>query len=136
MIQSPAGFWIRLGALLLDGLIIGVPAGIIALIVGFNRGQQDTFIDLIELAYAIFIPLSWSGYTIGKRICGIRVAKIDGRELRFGTMVLRQLVGSLIHIFTLGIAVIVSAFMVGMREDKRAIHDFISGTYVTRRGPN
>lgn len=135
MVESPAGFWIRLGALLLDGLIIGIPALIIALLLGFTKGQQDTFVNLIELAYTIFIPLSWSGYTIGKKICGIRIVKVNGRELTFGTMLLRQLVGSLIDSFTLGIAVIVSAFMVGLRKDKRAIHDLIAGTYVTHRKP-
>ena len=30
----------------------------------------------------------------------------------------------------LGIGVIVSAFMVGLREDRRAIHDFVAGTEV------
>ena len=32
---------------------------------------------------------------------------------------------------TFGIAAIVSGFMVGIRQDKRAIHDLIAGTYVT-----
>ncbi len=34
-----------------------------------------------------------------------------------------------------GIAAIVSAFMVGLREDKRSIHDFVAGTYVTYAEP-
>ena len=46
-------------------------------------------------------------------------------------MILRVLVGALIYGVTFGIGVIVSAFMVGMREDKRSIHDFVAGTYVT-----
>ncbi len=51
-------------------------------------------------------------------------------------MILRVLLGGLIYGVTFGIGVIVSAFMVGMREDKRSIHDFVAGTYVTYRSPD
>ena len=57
------------------------------------------------------------------------------RNLAYGTMLLRVLVGGSCIRLTLGIALIVSAFMVGIREDKRAIHDFIAGTYVTYDPP-
>lgn len=46
-------------------------------------------------------------------------------------MLLRMIVAAIIYGVTLGIAAIVSAFMVGIREDKRSIHDLIAGTYVT-----
>lgn len=45
-------------------------------------------------------------------------------------MLMRVLVAGLVYVLTLGIGIIVSAFMVGMREDRRAIHDFIAGTEV------
>jgi uncharacterized RDD family membrane protein YckC len=44
-------------------------------------------------------------------------------------------VAAIVYGITLGIAVIVSAFMIGLRKDKRAIHDFIAGTYVTYEKP-
>lgn len=50
-------------------------------------------------------------------------------------MVKRDLIAGLLYGLTLGIGVIVSAFMVGLREDKRALHDFIGGTYVTHNPP-
>ncbi|MDQ0656030.1 putative RDD family membrane protein YckC [Paenibacillus sp. W2I17] len=34
------------------------------------------------------------------------------------------------YVLTLVIGIIVSALMVGMREDRRAIHDFVAGTEV------
>jgi uncharacterized RDD family membrane protein YckC len=45
-------------------------------------------------------------------------------------MLLRTLVSGIFYALTIGIGAIVSAFMVGIREDKRAIHDFIAGTEV------
>lgn len=60
---------------------------------------------------------------------------MNGEKVGIGTMLMRFLVGSLIYIVTLGVALIVSAFMVGLHKDERAIHDFIAGTYVTYERP-
>ncbi|HEU5140255.1 MAG TPA: RDD family protein [Bacillales bacterium] len=135
MVQSPAGFWIRLGALILDGIIVGIPMIIIGTIAGWGDHNQTLVSDAISLLYSIILPIIWSGYTIGKRICGIRIVKMDGSNPSVGTMLLRVIVAGIVDGITLGIAVIVSAFMVGLRKDKRAIHDFIAGTYVTHEKP-
>ncbi|WP_093271070.1 RDD family protein [Psychrobacillus sp. OK032] len=131
---NPAGFWARLGASLLDSLIIGIPLAIISyLIVG---DWEDTPITSFgNMLYSLIVPVLWYGYTVGKKMLGIRIVKVDGSKLGYGAMILRVIVSGLVYIFTLGIALIVSAFMVGIREDKRAIHDFIAGTYVTYDPP-
>ncbi|ESU33866.1 hypothetical protein G3A_04290 [Bacillus sp. 17376] len=67
---------------------------------------------------------------------GVRIAKVNGEKLGSGTMLMRTIVAGLVYVLTLGLGAIVSAFMVGIREDKRAIHDFIAGTYVTYEKPN
>ncbi|MGX1981852.1 putative RDD family membrane protein YckC [Thermolongibacillus altinsuensis] len=134
MVSNPAGFWRRLAANLLDGLIVGVPLAIISyFITGSMEGDPIT--SIINLAYFLLIPIYWSGYTIGKRIMGVRIVKVNGEKLGFGAMFLRTIVASLVYVVTLGIALIVSAIMVGVRRDKRAIHDFIAGTYVTTERP-
>jgi uncharacterized RDD family membrane protein YckC len=131
----PAGFWVRLGAAILDVLIIGVPLAIISYLVTGNA-EDNAFTSSVNLLYSVLVPVVWSGYTVGKKIVGVRIAKVNGEKLGFGTMLLRTLVGGLVYALTLGLAAIVSAFMVGIREDKRAIHDFIAGTYVTYEKPN
>lgn len=83
----------------------------------------------------LIVPILWFGYTVGKRIMGIRIVRVDGKKLGIGTMLLRYLVAALVYAITFGIGFIVSAFMVGMRKDHRAIHDFIAGTYVTSNKP-
>ncbi|MGG0937920.1 RDD family protein [Brevibacillus centrosporus] len=131
-LQSHAvGFWRRFGASLLDGLIIGVPLALLSyLITGETKG--NLFTNLVSILYSLLLPVFWYGYTVGKRIVGIRIVKMDGSPVGIGTMLLRIVVGCwLIYTVTLGIGAIISAIMVGVREDKRAIHDLIAGTYVT-----
>ncbi|MBB6670538.1 RDD family protein [Cohnella nanjingensis] len=123
-----AGFWIRLGASLLDALIIGLPIYLLSMLL--LGGNADRLSDALSFLYGLLVPIFWNGYTVGKRICSIRIQKLDGSPPTIGTMLLRTVVSGLIYGFTFGIAVIVSAFMVGLREDKRAIHDFIAGTEV------
>lgn len=130
-IYRPAGFWIRLGALVLDYLITSVPLAIIFMLATGKDPNDSTMISIILTLYSLLLPVYWNGYVIGKKICGIRIVKKDGTQVGFLTMILRVLVGALIYGVTFGIGVIVSAFMVGMREDKRSIHDFVAGTYVT-----
>lgn len=133
-ILNPAGFWARFGASLLDSLIIGVPLSVISYLV-VGSWDETPITSLGNVLYTLIVPVLWYGYTVGKKVLGIRIAKVDGSKLGFGTMLLRVVVGGLIYAFTFGIALIVSAFMVGIREDKRAIHDFIAGTYVTYDPP-
>ncbi|MCM3121782.1 RDD family protein [Mesobacillus sp. AQ2] len=131
----PAGFWVRLGAAILDGLIIGVPLSIISYLITGNA-EDNIFTSTMNLIYTVLVPVIWSGYTVGKKIVGVRIAKVNGEKLGFGTMLMRTVVAGLVYLLTLGIGVIVSAFMVGLRQDKRAIHDFIAGTYVTYEKPD
>lgn len=133
-ISRPAGFWIRVLASILDSIVVAIPLAFVSYLITGNW-QGDIFTSLISVLYPLLLPVIWFGYTIGKRIVGIRIVKINGEKAGFGTMLMRVIVASLIYIVTLGIAAIVSAFMVGLRKDKRAIHDFIAGTYVTYEKP-
>ncbi|GLX70077.1 RDD family protein [Paenibacillus glycanilyticus] len=126
------GFWRRFGANLLDAIIIGVPLAIISFVI-FGNGD-NAFTNVVSFLYSLLIPVFWGGYTIGKKICGIQIRRLDGTPPGIGTMLLRNVVGGLIYGITFGVAVIVSAFMVGLRQDKRAIHDFIAGTVVVHDG--
>ncbi|WML48100.1 RDD family protein [Neobacillus sp. PS3-34] len=134
--ERNAGFWVRLGASVLDGLLVSLPLGLVcALILGDAAGTRNWLADFLQFLYSLIIPVIWSGYVVGKRILGIRIVKLDGSNVSFGTMFLRIVVGALVYTVTLGIGLIASALMVGTREDKRAIHDLIAGTYVTHSRP-
>ncbi|MFC6333155.1 RDD family protein [Paenibacillus septentrionalis] len=125
-----AGFWIRLGALLLDGLIIGVPLAIISLVIS-GDADRNYVTDVLSALYSLLVPVFWNGYTVGKRICGVKIRKVDDfLPPTLWTMIKRNIIAGLVYGLTCGIAAIVSAFMVGLREDKRSLHDLIAGTEV------
>ncbi|WP_235776305.1 RDD family protein [Robertmurraya massiliosenegalensis] len=93
----------------------------------------------IELAVANYIYMLFNyntftvgGYIIGKRLFRIKVKRMDEEKLTLRNTLLREVVGKLLVVYlTVGISIIVSILMVILREDKRAIHDFIAGTYVS-----
>ncbi|MFD1739276.1 RDD family protein [Bacillus salitolerans] len=136
-VHNPAGFWIRFVASILDGIIVCTPFYTIEYMVGGFEDKQIliSFLYLLSLLYAIILPVIWHGYNVGKRIAGIRIAKVNGKKLGIGSMLMRTIVAYLTYLLTLGIGFIISAIMVGVRKDKRAIHDFLAGTYVTYDKP-
>ncbi|MGF7048640.1 putative RDD family membrane protein YckC [Paenibacillus sp. DS2015] len=131
--EQNAGFWIRLGSMLLDGVIVGIATAVFLGITLGDGDAKENVTKLISFLYSLTLPIFWNGCTIGKRICGIRIRKIvDLSPPSIGTMLLRNVVAGIVYGLTFGIGVIVSVFMVALREDKRALHDFIAGTEVVR----
>jgi len=86
--SRPAGFWIRVGASYIDGLIF-IPVGILSI---WNMySLKSTFalilISLPELIYKPFME-SFFGATLGKMACGIKVIDDNGKKLSlFGAYV-------------------------------------------------
>ncbi|AZS16540.1 RDD family protein [Paenibacillus lutimineralis] len=125
-----AGFWVRFGALLIDSILIGILVAMVSFLI--TGGSDDENVkSILRFLYSLLLPIFWGGYTVGKRLCGIKIRKVDDQTPPgLGTMLLRNVLAGLIYALTLGIGLIISAFMVGTREDRRAIHDFIAGTEV------
>ncbi|GGM19018.1 hypothetical protein GCM10011351_01000 [Paraliobacillus quinghaiensis] len=67
---------------------------------------------ILSLFYAIILPVLWDGYTIGKRLIGIRISHVSDGKLT-----------------------IISIYLVHTRDDKRSIHDLLASTYVTSNLP-
>jgi uncharacterized RDD family membrane protein YckC len=133
---KPAGFWIRLLGNLLDGVIISIPLALIGFLITGDFDNDDPVTSIIGFIYAVAVPILWYGYTVGKRIVGVRIVKVNGKKLGIGAMLLRVLVAGIVYGLTLGIALIVSVFMVVFRKDKRSLHDMMAGTYVTYAKPD
>lgn len=137
MRRDLAGFWLRFGGIVLDRLIIlfplGIFFGIIQMVINSEGSAISSISSIIYFFYILLIPIYWNGYTVGKRIVNIRIVKHDTLETpTIGNMLMRELVGWIVYVASFGIAFIVSCFMVALREDKRAIHDFIAGTVVVK----
>ncbi|MBO0684391.1 MAG: RDD family protein [Candidatus Dormibacteraeota bacterium] len=138
MAGALAGFWRRLLAVIIDGIILGVVVqiinGIIAAASGgmINDGAGYTRGTLFELVLGIlYFGYMWSQYgkTLGYMALGIRLVREDGAPVSFvlgaGRWVMIWLSFQLCVI-----PAIVSAFMIGFGQQKKAIHDYIVGTLV------
>ncbi|MFC3419963.1 RDD family protein [Salinicoccus hispanicus] len=135
--SNVAGFWVRLGARLLDALLIGMVIGTFVFLFQMDTGSRvtQTIESVASILYFVLLPVFVYGYTVAKRLLNIRIVKKDGGNVGFGAMVVREVIGGFIYVMTFGIALVVSAFMVGLRKDKRSLHDFLAGTYVTHDRP-
>jgi uncharacterized RDD family membrane protein YckC len=133
--HKAAGFWIRLGSIIIDGLLL-IPLYIICMFLGVSDIATEIFVNSINFLYYLIIPVIWSGFTVGKRVVGIKIVRTDGKKVGIGTTLKRYILASLVYIVTLGIAFIISAFMIGLRKDKRSIHDLIAGTQVIYTSKN
>lgn len=117
-----AGFGIRLGAMLIDGVILSVVSW-------FLGGLADDWLVgvLIQVLYFGVIQGATGGQTAGKAMVGIRVVLDDGSPLTVGWGLLRSL-SEYISAFILCIGYL----MVLWTERKQALHDMIVGTVVIR----
>lgn len=92
--SNVGGFWIRLSGLLLDGIILGGFIFLVISISGLDTASRAVQAGegIITLLYFVLIPVLWYGYTVGKRIAGIRIVKTDGSRVTVGTMLMRYVV--------------------------------------------
>lgn len=128
------GFWPRVAAYLVDAFLLGVP---LSLLVSYViQGQSGEEVNgVIQFLYYFLLPILWYGYTVGKKVLGIRIVRLNGEPPGFLTMLLRIVVSFFVYVLTMGIGFIISMIMVAARADHRALHDLIAGTYVTKALP-
>ncbi|MBN8209634.1 RDD family protein [Bacillus sp. NTK071] len=128
------GFWPRVAACLVDAVLLGVPLSLLnSYVIQGQSGEEVS--GLIQFVYYFLLPILWYGYTVGKRVLGIRIVRMNGQPPGFLTMVLRIVVGTIVYVLTIGIGFLISIIMVATRADHRALHDLIAGTYVTKASP-
>lgn len=132
-----AGFWLRVGAYLIDIIIIACINGILLSPLLFINNGFPIDISLWTLNGLIAIVIYYVYFsimtklfqqTIGKMIVGIKViGEIDG-ELSWMDIFYREIVGRLIHnvFFILKLLYLAVAFS----DEKQGIHDMIGNTRV------
>ncbi|PSL45835.1 RDD family protein [Salsuginibacillus halophilus] len=126
----------RLASVILDGFVLGAGVFLFLQLSGMDPAARMTqvFESLMAIVYLTLLPAVWTGYTVGKRALRLKIMKQDHHDVGLGTMLLREVIGkAMIGTVTLGIAAVVSAFMVVFRKDRRAIHDLVAGTHVVER---
>jgi uncharacterized RDD family membrane protein YckC len=113
-----AGFWVRMGALFLD-----------ILLVGFAMSLIRPFGDFHIVILAVYGAVMWKlrGTTVGGIVFDLHVVRIDGRPVDWETAIVRAL-GCFLSLFVVFLGFIWIAF----DPNNQAWHDKIAGTVVVR----
>lgn len=133
-----AGFWLRVVAVLIDGVVMMVITAVIAFGAGFALGmagyaENEELLSAVgggiglitQWAYYVFMESSNKMATVGKSALGLIVTDMEGRKIGFGKANGRFF-GKFLSGFTLGIGLL----MAGFTAKKQTLHDMITGTLV------
>jgi uncharacterized RDD family membrane protein YckC len=152
-----AGWWSRVGAQLIDGLVIGVFATVLLVVLGaigatgFIADETAGVITVMlalfvgglcalvaALVYAPLMMAKTNGRTLGRMATGIRVVRANGKPIDFGWAMLREVVvkwllfnvvaGSV----TFGLAWLVDVLWPLWDEENRALHDMVVDSRVIK----
>ncbi|MET4677892.1 MULTISPECIES: RDD family protein [unclassified Luteibacter] len=147
-----AGFWLRLGAWVIDYIVLMVPFTFISLMMGMGDVITSTFarmehdqaaavaayaeamrpisyvVLLVGFAYYVLFESSKWQATPGKMACGIRVTDTAGQRLTLGRAAARNAV-RLLNAVTL-LVPMVFYVTAAFTQRKQGVHDLLASTYV------
>jgi uncharacterized RDD family membrane protein YckC len=148
------GFWIRFGARFIDGLIFTIPMLIFfaMFIPNLTRAQRQgghpagppnlfavsgfiTFFLIMLVAGGFYeiLMLKYRSATLGKMACGLKVIRPDGSSLSWGVCFGRFFMWNLVTSgipYLNSVLMLVSSIMLGVDDEKRALHDRVCDTRV------
>jgi uncharacterized RDD family membrane protein YckC len=143
-----SGWWRRVGAALIDGLILGVTGAILGAVFAAVGGASEDATTLLSLGLGLLLGIAYygtlmsrqganNGQTLGKQATGIRVVRKDGVAVTFGFALLREILVKTIlfgyaAIVTLYLATILNYLWPLWDQENRALHDRMVGTHVKR----
>ncbi len=113
-----ADFWVRMGALAIDAVLVAVITRLIP-------GTGDIW--LVSLAAYGAIMWKLKGTTVGGIICNLRIVRVDGREVDWPTAIVRAL-GCFLSLIAVGLGFI----WIAIDPERQGWHDKIAGTLVVR----
>jgi len=149
-VSPPAGFWARLAAFIIDHILIAILFLCVWTPIAGPRHWQmpdlpQTFTDVswhqyrdqldlwMNKAIPIFYPIfllydvllnGRFGATFGKMAIRAKITKLDGTPIGYNRALLRWLAARLSDFFFFGY------ILIGLRRDKRGLHDLLAGTKV------
>ncbi len=122
-----AGFGKRLLAVILDGIILSIPAVGLGFALSFGRSGGSGSNLLLAIVYEALLIALWNGQTIGKLAMGIRVVTANGAPVPVGMAFARA--GMKI---VSGAALGLGYLWMLWDPDKQTWHDKVAKTYVVK----
>ena len=137
-----AGFWVRVGARIVDGFIINIATLAISFVVGFvgalinsaagGGDEFDAVAGILGGLIGFILPIVYEivfigkyGATPGKMSVGIKVIRSDGAPVSYG-----RATGRMFSTWLSYIILLIGFIMAAFDDEKRALHDRICDTRV------
>jgi uncharacterized RDD family membrane protein YckC len=140
---SPAGFWVRVVAALVDGFLVVLVQGLFVLLLGgaiflltgsIDADENTLIAGVVTLAgmlvgagYYVFFT-GYCGQTPGKMAIRVKVVRSDGSNIGYGRALLREIPGKFLSSILFGIGYL----MVALDPQKQGLHDKIADTLVVK----
>jgi uncharacterized RDD family membrane protein YckC len=151
-----AGFWLRVVAAIIDGLVLAIPSGLVSFLslasaIPFLMRSPDpmtvmiTILPRLLMLLVICLAGSWLYWalmessarqaTLGKMALGLYVTDLSGNRATFGRTSGRFFAGRGIGFVPSvgGLYFLISCILAGFTEKKQALHDIIANCLVLRR---
>ncbi len=140
-----AGFWWRLLAYFIDGILIGIALWIVMMPFGgmvpapvvdpttgaVTPGEANPIGSLLNLviSWAYFAGLESSNWqaTVGKKVLGLKVTDLNGARISFG-----RATGRFFSKILSALILCIGFIMVAFTEKKQGLHDMIAKTLVVK----
>jgi uncharacterized RDD family membrane protein YckC len=134
-----AGFWLRVVASFIDGLVLSIPNWIVLGSLGFTQMTDPSLIMasigpivaglfVIQWLYCALMESSSKQATLGKMALGLKVTDLNGERISFGKATGRFF-GKFLSYMILYIGVIMVAFT----QKKQGLHDMLANTLVVKK---
>ena len=136
---EPAGFWIRVGAYIVDGVVLNLMLAALAVglffLLGVGRNPRAMMsagpmvygvVLFVSFAYHVYF-LGRKGYTPGKGFLGLQVIRQDGAGISYGEATIRTFA----YIIS-WIPLMLGFLWVAFDRNKRGWHDKIAKTQVIK----
>lgn len=134
-----AGFWIRVGAKIIDSLIlyaVQLPLQIVSTMFVQPKSEKEALAVLLPAVIVMFLSMAIQfgyyiffvgkyGATPGKMVCKIKIVRSNGDPLSYG-----RATGRLFAEMLSGLILGIGYLMVAFDDEKRALHDRICDTRV------
>jgi uncharacterized RDD family membrane protein YckC len=138
------GFWIRVVAYIIDGILLNILLGVLGLVTGVSlipthftdldtadalsaMGTMQTVSLVVTWLYFALMESSARGATIGKMAVGLRVVTDQGDRLSF-----LHATGRFFAKFISALLLCIGFIMVAFTDRKRGLHDIIASTLVVK----
>ena len=120
-----AGFWIRTGAYLIDGILLWVVQVVMAIMLGQAAILASVISIFLTVGYFAIMESSANQATLGKMAVGIKVGDYNGGQLSFGNALGRYFAKILSALI-----LCIGFMMVGWDDKNQGLHDKLANTYV------